>query len=438
MNKKLTILSLVMITIFCFSYFSVFADTKTEVQNQINNINDQIKNLDKEILKYQEAITKTTAEKESLAKVIKELTLTRDKLLKERAQIEKKINLTDIVIKELNSNIATKEEVISISEISISKMLYNLYQEDNISVLEKILSQNDLESMSRQYNDKIELSDRLRKFILELNNQKKDLTETKLEKLDEQDKLTTLKNTLKQKEQAVTLTQQEKNKILIETKNKETEYQKLLKEAEARKKIFEDEMKDYEAQLKLLINPKFLPKEGSGALSWPLDEILITSQFGIRVNPFNSSIQTFHYGVDFRASVGTEVKASANGVVVDAGNTDTACKGASFGNWILVKYNNGLSSTYGHLSKISVKKGQKIKAGETIGLSGGARGVFGSGSSTGPHLHLSVYASDGVEVASFESKSCPGKILVQPRITRADAHLNPLLYLPKTSKDMFK
>lgn len=414
------------------------AENTKEVKEQISSINEQIKLLDKEIATYKNKIAQTTEEKNSLAKIIKELNLTKEKLLKERTQIEKKIDLTGIVIKELDSNIKTKEGIIFVSEKSISEMFYLLYQEDSVSVLEKILSQNNLESISREYNDKIELSNKLRENILRLKGQKVELTETKLEKLDEQDKLTILKNTLKQKEQAVSITQKEKDQILKETNNKEIQYQKLLKEAEERKQIFEKEMEDYEAQLELLINPNFLPKAGSGVLSWPLDDILITSKFGIRINPFNSSIQTYHYGVDFRASVGTQVKSNSSGTVVDVGNTDIACKGASFGNWVLVKYNNGLSGTYGHLSAISVKKGQKVKIGDVIGLSGGARGVFGSGSSTGPHLHLSIYASDGVEVASFESKSCPGKILTQPRINRANAHLDPLLYLPKTTKDMFK
>lgn len=438
MNKKIGILSFIILILFSISILPIFADTKKQVRDQINDINEQIQALDKEISIYQNKITQTTEEKNSLAKIIKELNLTKEKLLKERIRIEKKISLAGIVINELNSNIETKEEVISLSYNSISRMMYDLYQEDEISFLEKILSEKDIEDMSRQYNNKIELNKKLRENILELTGQKEELTETKLEKLDEQEKLTELKNTLKQKEQAVILTQQEKNKILIETKNKEVEYQKLLKEAEARKQVFEKEMDDYEAQLELLINPKFLPKEGSEVLAWPLDSILITSKYGNRINPFNSSIQTFHYGVDFRASVGTKVKASANGIIVGTGNTDVACKGASFGNWVLVKYNNGLSSTFGHLSSISVEKGQIIKIGDTIGLSGGTRGVFGSGSSTGPHLHLSVYASDGVEVASFESKSSPGKTLIQPRITRANAHLDPLLYLPKTTKSMFK
>jgi len=424
MRKLITATILVSFLLFnCAPY--VEATTESEVRGQISDINDQIKALDKQIASYQNQIAQTSEQKNSLAKIIKELTLTKSKLLTERTQIEKKITATGLVIKELSSTIVDHEDSISQSKKVISQMIFSLYQQEGETLAQKMLSGKTFEDMSREYNDVISTNNKLKDYIQELSIKKEELTNSKVEKLDEQDKLTALKKTLLQKEQAVGLTQQEKNKILTETKNKEAEYQKLLAEQLKRKDAFEKEIQDYEAQLKLLINPKFLPKEGSGALSWPLSYILITSPFGSRWG-------SFHYGVDFRASVGTSVLAMSAGEVIGTGDTDVACPKASFGKWIFIKYNNGLSSTYGHLSAISVKKGDKVKVGSIVGLSGN------TGSSTGPHLHVSTYASDGVEVDSFESKSCTGKILTQPRITRADAHLNPLLYLPATTAKMFK
>jgi murein DD-endopeptidase MepM/ murein hydrolase activator NlpD len=317
-------------------------------------------------------------------------------------------------------------------------MIKDLNQNDNIDIIERLLSVNNFTEFSREYNNLITLNQKIKENITDVSNKKVELQTSKVQKEGEQQNLNDLKNNLIQKEQVVSITKKEKDTLLSQTKNKEAEYQKLLAEAEKRKDSFEKEMDDYENQLQLLINPKLLPKAGSEVLAWPLESILITSKFGVRINPFNSSIKTYHYGTDFRAQVGTNVKSVESGVVIGLGNTDTACKGASFGNWVLVKHNNGLSSTYAHLSVISVKMGQKLIKGDTIGLSGGMKSVFGSGSSTGPHLHLSVYASDGVEIASFESKACPGKILTQPRITRADAHLDPLLYLPKLTSEMVK
>jgi murein DD-endopeptidase MepM/ murein hydrolase activator NlpD len=438
MNNKFLIFILLIPIILFGLRANVSAVTSTEIKNQINNINEQIADLDKEIAKYQEQLNETGQQKNTLNNKINELTITRNKLLTEKNKIQKKIDQTDIVINDIVNNINNNEEVIIKSEASLKKMLYSLYQVDKKSFIELLLSEDKLTEFSKEYNNTLTINKKVREYIKELSNEKIQLADSKVKKQEEQNKLNNLKKTLLAQETAVLNTKKETTTILTQTKNKEAEYQKLLAEAEKRKNDFEKEMDDYENQLKLLINPKLLPKEGSEVLAWPLDSILVTSKYGARVNPFNSSIKSFHYGVDFRAPVGTSVKSVESGIVVDTGNTDIACKGASFGNWVLVKHNNGLSSTYAHLSVISVKKGQVLKEGDIIGLSGGMKSVFGSGSSTGPHLHLSVYASDGVGIASFESKACPGKILTQPRITRADAHLNPLLYLPQITTSMVK
>jgi len=120
----------------------------------------------------------------------------------------------------------------------------------------------------------------------------------------------------------------------------------------------------------------------------------------------------------------------SDGVVLGTGNTDLSCPKASFGQWILIQHNNGLSSTYAHLSLIKVTKGERVSTGQIIGYSGN------TGSSTGPHLHLSLYASEDAEgnpavsVKSIPSKSCLGKILTQP-IAATNAYLDPMKYLPQ-------
>ena len=130
-----------------------------------------------------------------------------------------------------------------------------------------------------------------------------------------------------------------------------------------------------------------------------------------------------HNGTDFRASVGTPVMSMADGVVAGVGNTDSQCSGVSFGRFILIKYNNGLASTFGHLSLIKVAVGEKVSRGEVVGYSGN------TGYTTGPHLHVSVYVKDAVEIKSLPSKSCPGRILTQP-ISPINAYLDPMYYLP--------
>jgi murein DD-endopeptidase MepM/ murein hydrolase activator NlpD len=101
------------------------------------------------------------------------------------------------------------------------------------------------------------------------------------------------------------------------------------------------------------------------------------SGWGMRMHPIYR-IPRFHYGMDFTAPSGTDIFATGNGIVKEAG------RDAGYGNTILIDHGYGYESMYGHLSRIMVKVGQSINRGDIIGL------VGSTGASTGPHLHYEV------------------------------------------------
>ena len=86
-----------------------------------------------------------------------------------------------------------------------------------------------------------------------------------------------------------------------------------------------------------------------------------------------------HNGQDFEVPYGTEIVATGAGTVIEAG-----WNSGGFGNYIVIDHGYGYQTVYGHLSEIKVTKGQDIKRGDLIGLSGS------SGLSSGPHLHYQV------------------------------------------------
>jgi murein DD-endopeptidase MepM/ murein hydrolase activator NlpD len=110
---------------------------------------------------------------------------------------------------------------------------------------------------------------------------------------------------------------------------------------------------------------------------WPVVGLL-RSGVGMRSNPFGGSSVEFHKGQDISAPMGTPVFATADGVVAIA----RWMKG--YGKGIYVDHGNGITTRYGHLSRIDVVEGQPIKRGEQLGL------VGSTGRSTGPHLHYEV------------------------------------------------
>jgi murein DD-endopeptidase MepM/ murein hydrolase activator NlpD len=110
---------------------------------------------------------------------------------------------------------------------------------------------------------------------------------------------------------------------------------------------------------------------------WPVVGSL-RSGVGVRSNPFGGASLEFHKGQDIAAPTGTPVNVTADGVVVVAGWV------RGYGNGIYVDHGNGITTRYGHLSRIDVVVGQTLKRGDHLGL------VGSTGRSTGPHLHYEV------------------------------------------------
>jgi len=107
------------------------------------------------------------------------------------------------------------------------------------------------------------------------------------------------------------------------------------------------------------------------------DSYRLSSKFGNRFHPTLFRWR-FHGGVDMACPKGTAIHVPADGVVVKSGWNN------AYGNYIKVKHSNGFETVYGHLSRIKIKKGQKVFKGEIIGE------VGSTGLSTGPHLHYEI------------------------------------------------
>lgn len=119
---------------------------------------------------------------------------------------------------------------------------------------------------------------------------------------------------------------------------------------------------------------------------WPVRG-WVTSGFGIRTSPFTGA-RKMHEGIDIATRYGNLVHATADGVVLFAGVK------SGYGKVVFVDHGYGVSTRYGHLSKIDVAPGQRISRGEILGR------VGSTGRSTGPHLHYEVLVA-GVPVNPY-------------------------------------
>ncbi len=110
---------------------------------------------------------------------------------------------------------------------------------------------------------------------------------------------------------------------------------------------------------------------------YPLVGTRISSDFGKRVHPVKKSVR-HHYGVDLAAPYGSQVRAVKDGVVIYSDPH------GSYGNLVVIKHSNGMTTHYGHCRTLIVKPGQIIKSGQIIAT------VGSTGISTGPHLHFEI------------------------------------------------
>lgn len=108
----------------------------------------------------------------------------------------------------------------------------------------------------------------------------------------------------------------------------------------------------------------------------------INNEFGFRRNPFGGRAYEFHAGMDIDGERGDKVIAPANGIITKSGYQ------GGYGNMIEIDHGNGLTTRYGHLSKIDVQVGDQTSRGQVIGY------VGSTGRSTGPHLHYELRVND--------------------------------------------
>ncbi len=119
-----------------------------------------------------------------------------------------------------------------------------------------------------------------------------------------------------------------------------------------------------------------LPVEYIGEYQWPVQAGVISSEYGRRFG-------RLHKGMDVAADVGEPIHAMADGYVIYASN-----KFSAYGNLVILKHDENVTTFYAHNSKMKVKAGQRVTQGQVIALLGN------TGRSTGPHSHFEFRRQD--------------------------------------------
>jgi murein DD-endopeptidase MepM/ murein hydrolase activator NlpD len=404
--------------------------TVDTLRAQIAEHGDRLKDIEAEIASYQAELKKVGGEKNTLQKAINQLELERKKVQADINYTQNRIGATDLEIDKLSIEIGETETLISSQKDAIGKTIQALYEMDDHSLVELLLTYDNLATFWGSVDTLSEARQAIQSKVHSLVSHKVLLDDQYDVSAKKRTELINLREQYSDQNQVLVGTSVEKSKLLTATKNEEAEYQRLLKEREAARTLLLKELRDFESQLQFILDPNTIPPKGTQVFNWPLQNVVITQLFGgTEFAKQNASVyggRPYHSGVDFGAPVGTKIYAPLSGTVRATGNTDAVSGCYSWGKWTLIDHPNGLSTLYAHQSVQSVSAGKYVETGDVIGY------VGNTGYSTGPHLHFTVYAKAGVSVRKFnEIKAVTSCGAATTPVAATDAYIDPMVYLPK-------
>jgi len=391
------LIKLIILALFFYGFLTGATTASSQfedIDSQINDLNlkilsqkQEIENLKARQLEYQEKIQLKQQEKISLNN---QLEILADRLSKAQVDIDTanlEIDKTNLEIEKIEIDKKNLDDKIAEQKQHIATLLRSLHKQDQASTLEILLLNNSLTEFINQAKYLQDANTELGRSV-EILKQDKLSLENSILKLDEKnEEMLVLKKQLEQKKDSLAYEQANKNNLLIETKESEREYQKLIEAGKREQRQAEAAI----ANAEVLIRQKMSEKDrqrlnnGNNTIAWPVPQNVITAEFRDKTYPYKNIIGE-HSAVDIRAKQGTTISAAADGYVAKV-----KFDGTKNYAYIMIIHGNGLSTVYGHVSAVYVMTDQYVKQGQAIGKSGGMPGGIGSGPfTTGPHLHFEV------------------------------------------------
>lgn len=354
------------------------------LQQDINSKKQEIDEIEAQISKYQTSIRNKQSEQSNLSNQIGILDDQITKTELEVKKIQEQVNQINLEIQLNQDNINQTNNRIQKVRSQIAEFIRTMNRQDDKTYLEVVVLYGSLSEFFNEitYLENLESDlklglDQVKSLKTELETEQTDLANRHL-------KLNEIKQDLADKREDLSLSQNTKSYLLDQTKRDEARYQQLLKEE---KSIYERTNNEI-AYLEKTVREKMASSGQLGDISksgmiWPVTSQYITAYFHDPDYPYRHIFE--HPAIDIRAKQSESIKAAASGYVARA-------KDAGMGySYIMLIHDNGISTVYGHVSKILVDEETYVVQGQTIGLVGGTPGTPGAGRlTTGPHLHFEV------------------------------------------------
>lgn len=360
-------------------------------QERIEELRQQIEELERQAEQYRDGIASERAKADTLKR---EIGILKNQILNLEAKIQatgKKIDKTKIEIEGVQGRIFDTQQLIGQRRAGIGRIILFLDQTDRESLVATLLKNDSLSVFFRQTQYAANLNTQLLDLIVELKDMKADLEESQQDLEGKQTELERLNQEQRTQRSSLGLTKTSKDRLLVETKGQEAEYQKRLADVEERKAEFFTELLKLEKSVVaggrylVRVRAESVPPKGTKLFRWPEEGYYITQGYGCtryarcnnRRGPYGGAP---HNGIDIAAGYGSPIFAIGDGQIIANGQN------TGWGNWVAIRHPNDLVSVYGHMSSLSLLRvGTEVKAGAIIGYEGS------TGNVTGSHLHLSLY-----------------------------------------------
>lgn len=354
------------------------------LNSEINKKQSRVKELEGLIGKYKLNIDSQEQQQASLAN---DLILLDNRIIKKELDIERtrvELDLTTLEIKSLDQQIVEHGKRIDRQKTYAAEILRNIRKADDVPVYEVMLKKPSLSSFFDRVEEQKKLGDKLNDTLQEVKNDKETLENTKTSRDAKKTSLEAKKKELKEEEIALAAERNFKASLIAETKNKQSEYERVVYELQQQQQMTAEDINLLETRLKdTLDSVDEALARGDVLLNWPLKrDIIVTARFHDPNYPFRKRFA--HPGIDLRAAVGTPIYAAAGGYVA------WTKLGSAYGNYLMLVHPGSIATIYAHLSKFVAKPDTYVQRGQLIGYSGGMPGQPGAGLSTGPHLHFEV------------------------------------------------
>ena len=388
-NKKLVLLTAAFIALgfFVLSASTVIASTATSIDDLKEDIDAkrlEIDKINKKLEVYQKSLEQKRQEKVSLANELEILTQQIGELELKLQSTQLQIDASNLEIESILLRILDNEEKIDAHQNRLGEMIREIDRQDQRDILTIALQNGNLADFLTEVSQVKAIEKQLKQSLDQLKALRKELDERQAVLEQKNQELLGLKAQLAEQKAKLDGQESAKTYYLLQAKSSEKKFQGLIEEGKREQAAINNEIIGLEKTLRQRLSTGDQPLISTGRFIWPAPKNIITTYFYDPDYPFRAIFE--HPGIDFRAAQGTTVRAADSGYVARAKNG-----GARGYSYIMIIHADGLSTVYGHMSKIYVAQDSYVSQGDVIGLSGGTPGTPGAGPfTTGPHMHFEV------------------------------------------------